>query len=80
MANLLVRNIDEKIVLALKSRAGEHGISAEAAHRRILEEALLKPPARSLAAVLALMPDVGIDSDFSRIQADSNNRNSDVFN
>lgn len=29
MANLIVRNIDDEIVKALKARAGEHGVSAE---------------------------------------------------
>lgn len=79
MANLLVRNIDEELVRALKSRAGEHGISAEAEHRQILEDALLKPKRRSLAEVLASIPNAGFDSDFERIQSDSNNRMSDVF-
>jgi hypothetical protein len=33
MANLIVRNVDERIVRALKSRAGKHGRSAEDEHR-----------------------------------------------
>ena len=33
MADLIVRNIDEAIVKALKKRASQHGISAEAEHR-----------------------------------------------
>jgi len=37
MADLIVRNIDEAIVKALKKRASQHGISAEAEHRQILE-------------------------------------------
>lgn len=48
MANLIVRNIDEKIVEALKAQAGKNGISAEAEHRRILESVLLKPKKRAL--------------------------------
>jgi plasmid stability protein len=40
MAQLLVRNIPEDVVAALKRRAAEHGRSAEAEHRAILEEAL----------------------------------------
>lgn len=43
MANLLVRNVDEDIVRALKARAGLHGLSTEAEHRQILSAALLKP-------------------------------------
>jgi plasmid stability protein len=40
MAQLIVRNLDEGIVDALKARAARHGRSAEAEHRRILESAL----------------------------------------
>jgi antitoxin FitA len=39
MASLIVRNIDEAIIKALKLRASQHGISAEAEHRKILEQA-----------------------------------------
>jgi len=67
MANLIVRNVDEKIVEALKARAGKRGISAEAEHRRILAQALAKPARRSFARVLAEMPNVGKDSDFKRV-------------
>jgi plasmid stability protein len=40
MAILLVRGVDEALVRRLKERAAEHGRSAEAEHRHILEEAL----------------------------------------
>jgi plasmid stability protein len=40
MAQLLVRDLKEETVAALKKRAKEHGRSAEAEHRAILEEAL----------------------------------------
>jgi plasmid stability protein len=40
MAQLLVRNVPEDVVDALKRRAAEHGRSAEAEHRILLEEAL----------------------------------------
>jgi len=40
MAQLTVRNVDEEIAEALKKRARQAGRSAEAEHRRILEEAL----------------------------------------
>lgn len=40
MAQLLVRDIPQDIVEALKRRAAEHGRSAEAEHRLILEQAL----------------------------------------
>jgi plasmid stability protein len=40
MPRLLVRDIPEDVVEALKRRAAEHGRSAEVEHRLILEEAL----------------------------------------
>lgn len=66
MADLLVRGIDDGVVRALKARAGAHGRSAEAEHREILTAALARPQRRSLAEVLAAMPDVGRDEDFER--------------
>lgn len=68
MANLIVCNLDERIVQALKQRAARHHQSAEAEHRAILEEALLKTRRRPLAEVLADTPDVGRDEDFERRQ------------
>jgi len=70
MANLLVRNIDDDLVRALKERAGSHGRSVEAEHREILAAALARPRKRSFAEILAAMPDVGTDTDFERMQAD----------
>lgn len=67
MANLIVRNVDDAVVQALKERAGKRGVSAEAEHRRILEQALCKPRRKSFASVLASMPNVGKDSDFRRV-------------
>ena len=74
MPNLIVRNVDEDLIKALKTRAGRHGTSAEAEHRKILAQALLKPRKRSFAEAIATMPNVGKDSDFKRVQ-DNNNRN-----
>ena len=71
MANLVVRNIDETLVKALKERAGSFGRSAEAEHRLILAQALLKPKKKSFNEVLASMPNVGQDSDFERLQETS---------
>ena len=71
MANLIVRNVDERIVRALKSRAGKHGRSAEAEHRELLAAALLKSRAKSFAEVLASIPNVGKDVDFARIDDDA---------
>jgi plasmid stability protein len=69
MANLVVRNLDDNIVQALKERAARHNRSAEAEHRAILEQVLLRPKRRSFAQVLAAMPDVGRDEDFERVDA-----------
>lgn len=40
MAQLTVRNVDDAVAASLKDRAARAGRSAEAEHRRILEEAL----------------------------------------
>jgi plasmid stability protein len=67
MANLVVRNLDDEIVQALKERAARNRRSAEAEHRAILEEVLLRPKRKKLAEVLASMPNVGRDQDFERV-------------
>lgn len=66
MAQLIVRNLENEVVQALKEQAGRHGRSAEAEHREILREALLARPGEDPKAVLLEMPDVGEDSDFER--------------
>lgn len=66
MATLLVRDIDDSLVAALKARAARHKRSAEAEHREILAAALAGPRRRSFVEVLASMPNVGQDSDFER--------------
>lgn len=67
MAQLLVRNLDERIVRRLRERAARNGRSAEQEHREILREALLgKRPRRTLKQALLSMPDVGRDADFAR--------------
>ena len=63
--NLIVRNVDPDIVKALKELAASNGRSAEAEHRAILEAALRRPRKRSLNEILAAMPNVGLDSDFT---------------
>lgn len=40
MAQLLVRNVSEEVVRALKVRAASHGRSVEAEHRALLEQTL----------------------------------------
>ena len=71
MPNLLVRGVDEALVRALKERAGEHGRSAEAEHRAILASALSRPRRKTLAEVLASIPNVGVDADFERVTSPS---------
>jgi antitoxin FitA len=66
MPDLIVRGVDPSVILALKTRAGAHGRSAEAEHRHILASALASPARRSFAEVLAAMPNVGMDEDFER--------------
>lgn len=66
MAQLTVRNLDRDLVDRLERRAAERGVSAEEAHRQILEEALRPAPRASLKDLLLHMPDVGDDSDFAR--------------
>ena len=65
MSQLIVRNVGQEIVGALKRRAARHGRSAEAEHREILRAALSEDLERaSFKAALASMPDVGSDLDF----------------
>ncbi|MCP5329057.1 MAG: DNA-binding protein [Sinobacteraceae bacterium] len=66
MAQLVVRNLSDELVRALKLRAVRHNRSAEQEHREILQAALRTPPRRPLAEVLLAMPNVGTDEDFAR--------------
>lgn len=77
MPNLIVRNLDQDLVQKLKQRAAAHSRSAEAEHRAILQAALSPTRRRSLASMLARMPDVGTDADFARMR--SGKRPSRVF-
>ena len=74
MAQLVVRNLEEELVQALKQRAAARNRSAEEEHRRILQSALRGPRRRSFAEVLATMPDVGEDDDFTRKRRASRKR------
>jgi len=69
MAQLMVRNLPDDLVKALKQRAAKHNRSAEQEHREILQSVLRGPRRRDLADVLGGMPDVGLDSDFVRQQS-----------
>lgn len=73
MRQLVVRQIEEKVVRKLKERAEAHGVSMEEEHRRILREALLGMPVKrpTFKEALLAMPAVGADRDFERgAQAD----------
>lgn len=70
MAQLIVRNLSEDLVRALKRRAAKSNRSAEQEHREILRAALAGPRRRRLADVLSAMPSVGEDRDFAREQSD----------
>ena len=68
MPQLIVRNIEAKVVQKLKARAGRHGVSMEEEHRRILRRTLLEKtaPRPSFKEYLLQMPNVGPDSVFDR--------------
>jgi antitoxin FitA len=68
MPQLIVRQIEDKVVRKLKARAGLHGVSTEEEHRRILREALLGKTAKrpSFKEYLLKMPNAGPDSVFNR--------------
>jgi antitoxin FitA len=68
MSQLIVRQIEAQVVKKLKQRAGEHGVSMEEEHRRILRESLLGKTGKrtSLKQALLAMPNVGMDADFER--------------
>jgi len=74
---LLVREVDPKLVKALKNRAVANGRSAESEHRIILQEALGGTHRISLAEALLKIPTSGDDDDFKRHDG---NGAADVFN
>ena len=65
MAQLIVRDVDDRVARALKRRAALHNRSAEAEHRDILRAALLG--GEGFRDALLGMPDVGVDEDFERV-------------
>ena len=68
MAQLIVRDIEERLVRKLKERAGRNGVSMGEEHRRILREVLLQRSVRKtpFSDVLLSIPNVGTDDDFAR--------------
>jgi plasmid stability protein len=70
VAQLIVRNLEDSVVKALRERAATKGRSTEAEHREILREALSKVRRHtSLKALLSEMPDAGDDAAFARPRA-----------
>lgn len=67
MADLILRNVDDAIVQALKERAGRNGLSTETEHLKIMKCALLLPAKKSFMNVLCSIPEAGKDSDFERV-------------
>jgi len=67
MKQLIVRQIEDKVVKKLKEQAGRHGVSTEEEHRRILRAALLgKPKKTSFKDHLLALPDTAPDDVFER--------------
>jgi len=67
VGQLIVRNVDDDLIRALKMRAAQKRRSAEAEHREILREALAsRRKRRTLKDVVLEMPSVGDDADFER--------------
>jgi antitoxin FitA len=71
MAQVLVRNLDERVVDQLKARAKENGRSLQAELKRILEDAAQAPTRRMTMAESRALAD-RIRAMFSnRVQSDS---------
>lgn len=56
MAQLIVRNLEQKLVRKLRLRAAKNGVSVEEEHRRILREALLSHGKSNFADYLLSIP------------------------
>jgi antitoxin FitA len=67
MGQLIVRNVDDEVIRALKVRAAQKRRSAEAEHREILREALAsRRKGKTLKDLLLEIPGGGEDADFER--------------
>jgi len=70
VAQLIVRNLEDSVVRALRERAASKGRSTEAEHREILREALSRiRRGTSLKSLLSEIPNAGGDADFARPRA-----------
>jgi antitoxin FitA len=61
MGQVLIRNVDDSVILSLKERAAEHGRSLEAELRQVLTDAARKSRAaliQELAEIRAMTPPV----------------------
>ena len=75
MAQLVLDKVTPDLIELLRQRAGQHGVSPEEEHRRILRNALVPKIADEdgddefpdLKALLGSMPEVGDDAIFERI-------------
>lgn len=67
MTQLIVRNLEDEVVSALKISAAEHGRSAEEEHRELLRSVLLLQgkPQPDFKSILASIP-AGDDDIFER--------------
>jgi plasmid stability protein len=70
VAQLIVRKLEDEVVVELRRRVARRGRSMEAEHREILRTAL-RPArgVRSLKELLSRMPVAGEDADFARPRA-----------
>ena len=69
MSQLIVRNLEQEVVRALRQKAAEEGTSVEEAHRRLLRSVLLsKKKTKTFKEALLEMPDDGDDSVFERVR------------
>ncbi|MRW88071.1 DNA-binding protein [Pseudoduganella sp. FT26W] len=63
--HLLLSDVDDIVMRALEKRAKEHRWSVEEEAKDMLAELLKRPERRPFGEVLASMPYVGEDDDFS---------------
>jgi plasmid stability protein len=69
VGQLIVRNVDDELIRALKVRAAQNRRSAEAEHREIRREALKSGRLRKpFNDALLEMPAVGADGEFERLR------------
>ena len=72
MAQLLVRDLEDEVVSALRAKAAEEGTSVEEAHRRVLRAFAGQRgrPRRDFKAFLLSFPEGNTDGVFERRRMD----------